>query len=251
MFLPQGLTTCPSCGTLVSAGSPAYLPALPVQAQTSNSTAMIGTQASEARNLPNQPSAPLFPGETIVARFNSYPPGVGQIRRLNMRLFFVGFAAFTAVAALGLYFVMGVFALVLLVLCGFWIAVFRMVGASGARKAERAPPTVAFVTDRRVIIDSPGPPPSSSSIELENLGDVTLYQGTSAARRAGVFWIYLVPVGTASALNGVGRYRTLSPGVVWIGSMKPEQAQALKSVALQQARNRRAALGFPNSSPAS
>lgn len=111
-------------------------------------------------------------------------------------------------------------------------------------KLARAPPTVTTVTNRRILVENPAKDGASSTFTLENLGDVEVSQAGYATRRAGVAWVYLLPTGATRAIVGRGRARRAAPGVVWIPAMPLAAANALRDVAVAQARALQGQLGY-------
>lgn len=111
------------------------------------------------------------------------------------------------------------------------------------RRANRAP-SVAYVTNRRVIVETSGPAGTSASMGLETLGNVELQGSNWAARRAGVDWVYLMPAGTTEVFVGAGRGRSLAPGVLFLPAVPKADAEMLRDVVLRTARDVQSRLGM-------
>lgn len=244
-LLPYGAVACPSCGTVVGTVAPLSAPLASGTTPTVGAMTLQGGRAKGGLGLPNQPSLPLFPGETVLARFNSNPAGMSKVLAFNALIVVGVFLAILLPLILFALLAIGSFDPVLLVAFFPVVLILLILGIS-ARAAGRRAPTVVFVTDRRVIVDSLGRPANSAAIGLESLGDVQIDQSVRAARRVGIGWVYLLPMGTTTALVGRGRYRRAAPGVVWISAMPMDQAESLRSLVVAQARDLQARLGYPN-----
>ncbi len=197
-----------------------------------------------AGDLPNQPTLPLFPGESVLSTFSSDPKSMARIIRFNMMVMVVIFLAILVPIVL-LTLSTGPFDPIILVVL-FPVALIAGMAASSAWTAGRQKPTVAFVTNRRVLVDSYGREASSAAIGLEAIGNVQLDQSARAMRRVGVCWVYLLPMGTNAPLVGSGRYRHPAPGVVWMTAVPLTTGEALRSLVIQQAHDVQVKLGYPN-----
>lgn len=239
--LPYGATTCPSCGTAVGP-----LPSMPVPsvAPSPASGARFAPAPAGAfgASLPPVPSLPLYPGESVIARYTSSPAGSARVIRLNMLVVLgVVLVVLLPLGLLGLFQAPGPTAIILflpLLLVGGMLGYASIV-------AGKRPPTVLFLTDRRAIVEHYGTNASSAGMGLENLGDVRADQNNWASRRAGVVWVYLLPLGTTRPLVGGGRNRHAAPGVIWVPAMPVAQAQELRDRLLRTARELQAKMGYP------
>jgi len=117
------------------------------------------------------------------------------------------------------------------------------------RSIGRSGTTRAFVTDRRILVDQPSKE-TSSSMALENVGRVEINVGGRAARRAGVAWVYVLPMGVAKAMVGGGRARHAAPGVLWIPAVPIDTANEFRNLVIMSAQNLQARLGYPPQSRA-
>jgi hypothetical protein len=239
-LLPYGAATCPSCGApvgpLPSAPAPAVAPSAAQVPRYQTGYPVVGPP------LPPAPTLPLYPGETVLARYSSDPAGSARVIRLNM-LIVLGivlaiFLPFIAITLTGpVTPAIGILFLPLILIGG--------VMGYGAYNASQRPPTVLFLTDRRAIVEHYGSNASSAAMGLETLGDVRADQNNWATRRAGVVWVYLLPMGTSQPMVGGGRNRHAAPGVVWVPAMPVAQAQELRERVLRQARELQVRLGYP------
>lgn len=189
------------------------------------------------------PTLPLFPGETVVSRFENSPAGQAKVARYNgsiiivmMLAIFVPFMVLIVISGPVNFVILLYPALIL-----FFVAMILM----GSRRASRAAPTQVFLTDRRVIVQQSGPNASSAAIGLENLGNVEVNQTARASRSAGVAWVYFLPVGTPQAMVGAGRGRHAAPGVLWVPAVPVAQAQTMRDHVLARARGLQTQLGYP------
>jgi len=189
-------------------------------------------------------SIPLLPGESVVARVESSPAGQAKVSRLGL-LLVAGVLAVITVPFL----VLGIFAgpfnpTILIVL--FPLVLILGMGAVVNRNLSSRTPAVVQVTDRRVIVqNSSSREASSAAMGLENVGDVDVAKQTFASRRAGVTWVYFLPIGTPHALVGRGRGRHVAPGVLWVPAVPIDRAAELKEVVLSRARQLQSQLGYP------
>jgi len=187
---------------------------------------------------------PLLPGESVVARFESSPAAQAKVARLGLLLV----AAVLAVVVVP-FLLIGVFATsfnpsILIVL--FPLILILVMGAVVNRNLSRQSPAVVQVTDRRVIVqNSSSREASAAAINLENLGDVEVAKQTFASRRAGVSWVYFLPIGTPHAIVGRGRGRHAAPGVVWVPAVPIDRATQLRELVLPRARQLQSQLGYP------
>ncbi len=180
----------------------------------------------------------------MLSRFSSDPKSVARVIRFNMLIVLL---IFLIILVPLVYLVLSSGPVNPLIIVVF-LPVFLLGGISlaSAWSAGRRRPTVAFVTDRRVIVESFARQASSAAIGLETVGAVQLDQSARAMRRAGVCWLYILPMGTTVPLVGSGRYRQPAPGVVWMAAVPMSTAQALKSLVVQQAHDVQVRLGYPN-----
>jgi hypothetical protein len=185
------------------------------------------------QNLPATPTLPLFRDERVVARYGEDLDGLSRTNRGNMVTVlavlvavFIPFMAVFAFTGAGTGFVL-IFAFPLLLVLGVMYA--------GSRRG-RSNRSVAFVTDRRIIVERYGAQAQSAAMGLETLGDVRVQQDSWSVRRAGVAWVYFLPMGTPNPIVGSGRYRSIAPGVLVLPASPRAEADSLRSLVLPMAR---------------
>jgi hypothetical protein len=83
---------------------------------------------------------------------------------------------------------------------------------------------------------------------LENVGRVEVNVDSRAVRRAGVAWVYVLPMGTPKAIVGGGRARHVASGVLWVPAVPLDSANSLRSLVVSSARDVQGRLGYPAAS---
>ena len=188
------------------------------------------------------PSIPLFPGENLLARFSSSPEAMARVIRYNSVVLLI-VLPIVLVPALVVAFTGPFNPIEVLLFLPILLVGGMMLLASSA--AGRRPPSVLFLTDRRVILQRTGAQGSTAAMGLENLGRVEVQGSSWGARRAGVAWVDLLPVGTTSALVGGGRSRHAAPGVLWLPAVPAATAEEIRDRITRQASAVQAAFGYP------
>jgi hypothetical protein len=242
-LLPEGATVCPSCGAPISIATEGTGRPTGYASPGNRIRKVPSPPRAPGFSVPAVPSVPLIPGESVVGRFSSDPGADARVIRMND---LVAFAV-----------LMGIFVPILVITAvryhlglnlGDLILVVPIVFVTGmillhARKARRNAPTVAYVTDRRIIVERLTAEPTSAVYGLDNVGDVRVMQGARIGRRAGVAWVSLLPVGTTDPFIGSGENRRVAPGVVWIPALPLNRALQMREAVLRVVRDLRTRLG--------
>lgn len=234
-LLPPGAFVCPNCGAPVRAPGPTAGPYSPTTAPSPSRPAGPPVAGAPAAAIVPPSRLPLLPGETVLRQ---YATDVARMRSLRTRQLgiVVGVVLVLTVPLLALAILGGGGANVGGLAIAFvpLVLIVGMLLAIMARARDVAP-TYATVTNRRILVENLAGGASSASMPLDNLSDVVI-AGGSAARGAGVAWVYLLPLGATTALVGGGRNRRAAPGVIWIPALPVAQAEELKRTVLPMAR---------------
>jgi hypothetical protein len=241
--LPRGATFCPSCGAAVSRAVAAPLPqARAGPGPESGQSLTTGSAPYRPSSSALPPPLPLFTGEVVVAVFENSPEGQAKVVRFN-GLIVIGIMAAIWAPFIVLLLLTAPFNLIDLFLPAF-LVFFVALTWWNFNRVKRYRPAQIFVTDRRVIVQESGRDATAAAIGLENLGDVDINLSARAARRAGVAWVYFLPLGTTKAMVGRGRGRQAAPGVVWVPAVPTERAQQMRSLVLSRAGELQSRLGL-------
>ncbi len=238
-LLPSGAARCPACGTPILAASPPTVPSVATAPAVPPGAGFIGPGTTR----PGPTSVPLFAEEVVISTVRSSPEGQARVVRFNLLIPFAMILVITVPF------------LVVLLLSGspiqpgslvllFPVVMFGAMFVRAGRRRKTVRPTVAYLTSRRVIVERYRPEASSASMPLDNLGTVEVTSASAASRRAGMSWVYLLPLGTASAMFGRGRGRMAAPGVIWIPAVPTAQAEAFRSQVLAAAQQATARAGL-------
>jgi hypothetical protein len=232
--LPAGARFCPQCASPVSGAGTSPLSTSLASGSDVRSPPLPGAP-TQRPGSPGQSTIPLLPGESVRESFQSDPKGMRSVMlRRSSIMFGIMAAIFTPFILLSIFgpgsasgrlIGIGLFASFLIVFGGLLFGI----GLRG-REAARI-----LLTDRRILVENLGRVQSSESISLENVGDVEI-NTKGGALKAGVAWVYILPMGTKSAIVGGGRARHVAAGVVYIPALPIPQADRLKNLVLSRAR---------------
>lgn len=186
---------------------------------------------------PTEPLPPvaLVPGEQVLRTFRSDRAAMLRVIRRNVGVMMGVMVA--VIAPFTLLFMVGGTnlraALIFVGVMGGILALMAGAMAMGVRRAGRTPPARTTVTDRRILVEHFGKNATPTMMFLENVNRVELNQ-TSAARKAGAQWVYVLPLGTDKALIQAGKSRQVAPGVLWIPAMSSSDAEAFRDLVNSQ-----------------
>ncbi len=197
----------------------------------------------------SRPPPSLKEGEAIVRRYVSNVPAMAAMRRSALEWAWVsGVAIGIPLIAVLVFLAWSTGAsLVPVVVVGVVVAAFGALrwGLPRAEYAEdisRPLPDIVYVTTQRVIVDSGLAWQSTTAMPFTIVKDVTVWQDRTR-RRAGVAWVYLIPLGaTAIEARGEGGELETAPGVIEIQNLPAADAQSLRTEVLQRARGVQASL---------
>ena len=190
----------------------------------------------------------MLPGEAILQAFRSDREALTAVVRRNTSIFLgimvVIFVPFMILIALGpnrsLLSILPFEAIFLVLILFFAGMMFR-----GIRQVSRRPTNVATVTNRRVIIQHFGKNPAPSIMFLESVGGVEVDQRSSAAKKRHVAWVYVLPQGVSSAMEGSGKNRHLAGGVLYLPAVPIGEAQQMRNLITSRAQAVQAAFAAP------
>lgn len=245
--LSPGERFCTVCGfPTVSTPSPKSTP-LGGPALPQPPVPPLSTHTAIGGKATGGPSLPLLPGETLLGRFASSTEGQKRVTSYNMYIVLIimvgillPFLLISLLARPASPLLL-IFLYPPILIVGMMVYARHSIGKKGS--------TTVFVTDRRIIVDQPGAE-TSTSMALENVGHVEVNVDARAARRAGVAWVYVLPMGAPKAIVGRGRARHAASGVLWVPAVPLDSANSLRNLVVSAAQDVQSRLGYPAASMA-
>jgi hypothetical protein len=130
---------------------------------------------------------------------------------------------------------------------GILVGVIPRISEWTSRPRDRELPDVVYLTSQRVIVDEGLAWESTKAIPLALVTDAILWQSWVMVR-AGVAWVYLMPLGATRVEVVVEGELEPAPGVIEIQNLTMSDAQDLRTEVLRLAQSRTVATSFsPNS----